>query len=158
MTHNNPGRPKGGAQLAGPEGQLAEIWGDVVSRPQLGKAILIGAAVSLAVYGIALQIIVPLASTPDIGKALAMLAGIIGCIIGGAICARAFKPKRIVVEEIPTGATWQTEVLEQLEQEGGPLGKVEDLPAPVVDEMKQVGLYDLFSDYERKRVRSGEEG
>ncbi|WP_343315852.1 hypothetical protein AAIB41_13775 [Brucella sp. BE17] len=158
MTDKNPAHTTRGAHSAGPDGQLAEIWGDVVSRPQLGKAIVIGAAVSLAVYAIALQIIVPRASTPDIGKALAMLAGIIGCIVGGAICARTFKPKRLVVEEIPTSATWQTEVLDQLEQEGGPLGRVEDLPASVVDEMKQVGLYDLFSDYERKRVRSGEEG
>lgn len=150
MTHRNPARPTGA------EGQLAEVWGDVVSRPQLGKAILIGAAVSLAVYGIALEIIVPRASTPDIGKALAMLAGIIGCIVGGAICARAFRPKRVVVEQVPAGATWQTEVLEQLEQEGGPIGRVEDLPASVAKEMKEVGLYDLFRDYERNRVRSGE--
>ena len=150
MTDQTP------ARAAGTEGQLAEIWGDVVSRPQLGKAILIGAAVSLAVYGIALETIAPLAATPAIGKALAMLAGIIGCIIGGAICARAFRPKRVVVEEVPTGAMWQTEVLDQLVQEGGPIGKVEDLPASVAGEMKEVGLYDLFRDYERNRARSGE--
>lgn len=144
------------AHLVGSDGQLAEIWGDVVSRPQLGKAILIGAAVSLAVYLIALAIIAPLASTPAIGKAIAMLAGILGCITGGAICARAFRPKRKVVEQVPAGAIWQTEILEQLEQEGGPMGRMEDLPPAVAAEMREVGLYSVFQDYEQHRARREE--
>ena len=146
------------APASGPDGQLAEIWGDVVSRPQLGKAILIGAVVSLAVYAVALATIAPLASTPAIGKALAMLAGIIGCILGGAICARLFQPKRRVVEQIAPGAIWQTEVLDQIAIEGGAIGSVEDLPAAVAQEMREVGLYSVFQDYEQDRARNREAG
>ncbi|MEJ1117316.1 hypothetical protein V9K92_02400 [Phyllobacterium sp. CCNWLW109] len=138
-------------------GQLAEIWGDVVSRPQLAKAMLIGALVSVAVYFLALQTIAPSASTPAVGKALAMLAGILGSVISGAICARLFAPKRTVVEQAQTGIAWQTEILEQLELEGGPIGRVEDLPPVVAQEMREVGLYDLFKNYE-DRHNAGRKG
>ncbi|MHC1551357.1 hypothetical protein [Phyllobacterium sp. K27] len=144
MVDSNAVRPMGA------HGQLAEIWGDVVSRPQLGKAMIIGAVVSIAVYFFALQTIAPLASTPAVGRAIAMLAGILGSVVSGAICARMFPPKRTVVEQAQTGTAWQTEVLEQLEQEGGPIGRVEDLPPVVAQEMREVGLYDLFKNYENR--------
>ncbi|MEP7453874.1 hypothetical protein [Phyllobacterium sp. SB3] len=144
-------------RAVGVHGQLAEIWGDVVSRPQLGKAMIIGAVASIAIYFLALQTIAPLASTPAVGKAIAMLAGILGSVASGAVCARLFAPKRMVVEQAQTGTVWQTEILEQLEQEGGPIGRVEDLPPPVAQEMREVGLYDLFKSYEERR-NSGRQG
>lgn len=139
-------------------GQLAEVWGDVISRPQLGKAIIIGAVVSLAVYLAAMELIVPIASTPAVGKALAMLAGILGSILSGAICARLFPPKRTLLEQVPANATWQTEILLQLEQDGGPIGRIADLPEVVKNEMREVGLFDLFHDYEQSKTieRKGE--
>lgn len=136
------------------QGQLAEIWGDVVSRPQLGKAMTIGAILSVAVYFVALHTVAPLAATPAVGKALAMLAGIVGSVGSGAICARMFPPKRVVSEHVAGASAWQTEVLEQLEQESGPIGKVRDLPPAVVEEMRQVGLYEVFQTFEQGR-RSG---
>jgi hypothetical protein len=145
-------------RAAGPHGQLAEIWGDVVSRPQLAKAMIIGAILSVAVYYVTLATIAPMASTPAVGKALAMLAGIVGSVISGAVCSRMFSPKRVIVEQAQTGTAWQTEILEQLEQEGGPIGRVEDLPPVVVQEMREVGLYDLFKTHQDRRgaVRQGE--
>ncbi|APO77213.1 hypothetical protein AM571_PA00332 (plasmid) [Rhizobium etli 8C-3] len=139
------------ARAAGAHGQLAEVWGDVVSRPQLAKAMIMGAIWSLAVYFVALATVAPMAGTPAVGKALAMLGGIVGSVVSGAICARIFPPKRTVVEQVQTETAWQVEVLEQLEQEGGPIGRVEDLPPVVVQEMREVGLYDLFKNYEDRR-------
>ncbi len=138
-------------RATGPHGQLAEVWGDVVSRPQLSKAMIIGAILSVAVYYATLATIAPMAATPAVGKALAMLAGIVGAVISGAVCSRMFSPKRIVVEQVQTGTDWQSDILEQLEQEGGPIGRVEDLPAEVVQEMRDVGLYDLFKSYQDRR-------
>lgn len=138
-------------QAPGPQGQLAEIWGDVVSRPQLGKAMIIGAVMSVAAYFAALQVIAPLAATPAVGKALAMLAGIIGSVASGAVCSRIFPPKRVVSEHISDASAWQVEVLEQLEQEGGPIGRLSDLPPVVAEEMRQVGLYEVFQTYEQGR-------
>lgn len=138
-------------RAAGPHGQLAGVWGDVVSRPQLGKAMIIGAILSVAVYYATLATIAPMAATPAVGKALAMLAGIVGSVVSGAVCSRMFSPKRVVVEQVQTGTDWQSDILEQLEQEGGPIGRVEDLPAEVAQEMREVGLYDLFKNYQDRR-------
>ncbi|TWB08717.1 hypothetical protein FBZ99_11823 [Rhizobium sp. ERR 1071] len=145
-------------RATGTQGQLAEVWGDVVSRPQLGKAMMIGAVMSVAVYFVALQIIAPLAATPAVGKALAMLAGIIGSVASGAVCARIYPPKRVVSEHVADASAWQMEVLEQLEQEGGQIGRLSDLPPVVAEEMRQVGLYEVFQSYEQGRStgRKGE--
>ncbi|MBB4321258.1 cell division protein FtsW (lipid II flippase) [Agrobacterium tumefaciens] len=138
-------------QATAPQGQLAEIWGDVVSRPQLGKAMMIGAVMSVVVYFAGLQMTTPLAATPAVGKALAMLAGIIGSVASGAVCARIFPPKRVVTEHIADASAWQVEVLEQLEQEGGPIGRLSDLPPVAAEEMRQIGLYEVFQNYEQGR-------
>ena len=145
-------------RASGTYGQLAEVWGDVVSRPQLAKAMIIGAILSVSIYYATLATIAPLAATPAVGKALAMLTGILGSVISGAVCSRMFAPKRVVVEQAQTGTSWQTDILEQLEQESGPIGRVEDLPPVVAQEMREVGLYDLFKDYQDRRSadRQGE--
>ncbi|MCJ8140031.1 hypothetical protein [Falsirhodobacter halotolerans] len=128
------------------DGQLAEVWGDVVSRRHLGRAIIIGGAVSLAFYGIGLLVITPMAETPQIGRALAMLLGILGCLTGGLICARLYAPKRVLTEELGAGsAEWQHQVLDQIEAEGGTIGDMADLPPAVVKELHETGLYDVFA-------------
>jgi hypothetical protein len=137
--------------ISGVHGQLAEVWGDVVSRPQLGKAILVSAVSSVTTYGVALVALAPLASTPSVGKAMALLAGIVGSVIGGAVCSVAFLPKRIVVDGDSLAAAWQFTVLEQLEQDEGNLGDLHQLPPEVLQEMRAVGLYDVFRDFADRR-------
>ncbi|MDH2328297.1 hypothetical protein QCN27_15635 [Cereibacter sp. SYSU M97828] len=139
------------------DGQLAEVWGDVVSRPHLGRAIIIGGVVSLVFYGIGLIFIAPLAVTPQVGRALAMLLGILGCLTGGAICARLFAPKRILSEELGAGtAEWQQQVLDQIEAEGGTIGDMADLPPEVVKELHETGLYDVFANRKSRAPAGGE--
>ena len=145
MTNRNEVR------TAGAHGELAEVWGDVVSRPQLAKAMIIGAVLSVAIYYVALATIASMAETPAVGKALAMLAGIFGSVVSGAVCSRMFAPKRVVVEQTQTGTEWQADILEQLEQEGGPIGRVENLSPVVIQEMREVGLYDLFKNHQDRR-------
>jgi hypothetical protein len=41
-------------------------------------------------------------------------------------------------------------VLRQLASEAGGLGRVADLPPAVVAEMKELGLYELFAEYEQR--------
>lgn len=129
-------------------GGLAEVWGDTVDLGHLGKAVVIGGVVSLACFFVANSILAAVVSKPDIARAYAMLAGLGGCLIGGAICARLFAPKREVVEHA-TDSFWQEEVLAQLIAESGTLGSVSDLPAATVREMKELDLYDLFASHGR---------
>lgn len=129
------------------ETDLAEIWGDIVSRRQLAISLIIGAVVSLAFYAIALRLFQGIGSSPAIDKALAMLMGIVGCLTGGLICSRIFKPKRHLSEDPSGSDDARIAVLQQIENEEGEIGDARELPEIVQAEMKEVGLYDLFDQY-----------
>lgn len=145
MASNGP------TQAGGADAPYAELWGDVVDRSHLIKAIGIGALVSVAVYFIAGALLQNVAPTPALARAYAMLAGMGGCIAGGAICARLFAPKRIVSEEA-TDAAWRERAIEELLRDSGGATSVADLPPAVVAEMKELGLYDAFAAHERKEA------
>ncbi len=136
-------------------GGLAEVWGDTVDLGHLGKAVVIGGAVSLAFFFLANSILAAVVSKPEIARAYAMLAGLGGCLVGGAICARLFAPKREVIEH-STDSFWQQEVLAQLVAESGTLGSVSDLPTATVRELKELDLYDLFASHEPLDMESAE--
>jgi hypothetical protein len=141
-----PGVPAGGGKAI-PHTHLAEIWGDVVDLRHLGLAIVIGAVVSVATFLIAVQVIASVVSVAAIGRAYAMLAGLVGCISSGVICARLFAPKREVVETV-TDPRWRTEAMDELVKETGAIGSTADLPQTTIDEMKELGLYEDFASYE----------
>lgn len=133
------------------ESQLAEVWGDIVDRAQLRTAIAIGAATSLAAFYAASMFLGPLASNASIGKAFAMLVGIVGALIGGVACSFLFPPKRKMGAELSRTAGWQILVLEQIEQEEGAFGSLGELPPGVAEEMHDVGLYEVFRSFEQRR-------
>lgn len=116
---------------------------------------MIGGCVSLAFYGLGLLVVAPYANTPQVGRALAMLLGIVGCLVGGVICARLFVPKRTLSEKIDAGsAEWQQQVLDQIEAEGGTIGDLADLTPEVIKELHETGLYRVFQD---RSTRTGQE-
>ena len=85
-------------------------------------------------------------ASKQLAHAYAMLAGLAGCISAGVICARLFAPKREVTElDVSTDPQWRQEVLDELAQQPGGLGSVDDLPPSVVQELKELKLYELFT-------------
>jgi hypothetical protein len=134
--------------------RLAEIWGDVVDVRHLGLAIVIGAIVSVGTFLIAVQVLATLVSVAAIGRAYAMLAGLVGCIISGVICARLFAPKREVLETV-TDPRWREEAMDELVKETGTVGHTADLPQVTIDEMKELGLYETFASYETRHAEKG---
>ncbi|MGQ3673854.1 hypothetical protein ACT6QG_15825 [Xanthobacter sp. TB0136] len=135
------------------ETDLAEVWGDIVSRRQLAISLVIGGAVSIAFYFTALRLLTGIGSTPAIDRALAMLVGIVGCLVGGFICAQIFKPKRHLSEDADGSDAWRMEILQQIESEEGEIGDARALPAVVQQEMKEVGLFDLFDQYHQNQLK-----
>ena len=127
---------------------LYEVWGDTVDGRHLIYAIAIGAAVSLSAFFTAQHFFVGWVSNVQMARAYAMLVGIVGCLAGGAISAKLFKPKRHVVEHQADPA-WRSQVLVELQREFGDLGKMSDLPAATIAELREMDLYDLFADYEK---------
>jgi hypothetical protein len=130
--------------------QLAEVWGDVVDLRQLGIAIIVGAVISLGVYFIAGRIFAATVEVVAVGRAYAMLAGLIGCVAGGVVCAKLFPPKRVVIES-EADPSWRADAMDQLAAETGTIGRIEDVPPVVAEEMKELGLYDLFASYDSTR-------
>jgi hypothetical protein len=126
---------------------LYEVWGDTVDGRHLIYAIAIGAMVSLSAFFIAQYFFVGWVANVQMARAYAMLVGIVGCLAGGVISARLFKPKRHVVEHQADPA-WRAQVLIDLQSEYGELGSIADLPAATVAELREMDLYDLFANHE----------
>jgi len=131
-----------------PQRQLVEVWGDTVDVKHLAWSIILGIGISLPAFLLASRWLSSLVSSPDLARAYAMLAGLGGCVLAGVLCAVIFKPKRIVVEGATADPFWRQQVLSQLHEQTGDLGRVADLPPGVVQEMKELQIYDLFVNYE----------
>ncbi|MDR5766804.1 MULTISPECIES: hypothetical protein [unclassified Caballeronia] len=138
------------------EYQLVEIWGDTVDTRHLAWSVVLGIAISYGAFAIANRVLAAYVPDAAMARAYAMLVGLAGCLIAGAVCAKLFKPKREVVEEAH-GAAGREEVLKQLANEAGGLGRVADLPPSVVAEMKELGLYELFAEYEQRDEQRDEQ-
>jgi hypothetical protein len=131
-----------------PRRQLVEVWGDTADVTHLAWSIVLGIGISLPAFLLASRLLRSVVSSPDLARAYAMLAGLGGCVLAGVVCAILFKPKRVVVEGAEVDPFWRQEVLTKLHEQTGDLGRVADLPASVVQEMKELQIYDLFVDYE----------
>ncbi|AZS79433.1 hypothetical protein ELS24_13810 [Achromobacter spanius] len=136
-----------------PSWRLAEVWNDTVDLRQLAWAICIGIAISVTGFYAASRWLRGVVASPELAHAYAMLAGLAGCVIAGVICARLFPPKREVVEHASThDPAWRAEVLAELAEQPGGLGSLADLPEPVVRELKELGLYELFAEAKPQSV------
>jgi hypothetical protein len=127
--------------------QLIEVWGDTTDVQHLAWSIGIGIVVSITGFLLANWWLSGHIDKPELARAYAMLAGLAGCILSGVICAILFTPKREVVEGAAADPFWREEVLAKLAEETGDLGSVLDLPPAVVQEMKELQIYDLFASY-----------
>ncbi|WP_314915056.1 hypothetical protein [Pseudomonas helleri] len=136
--------------------ELYEVWGDTVDVRHLVYAILIGAIVSLSAFFTAQHFLLEWVASAQMARAYAMLVGIVGCLVGGAISASLFKPKRHVVEHEADPA-WRSQILKDLQSEFGDLGRLADLPSETIAELKEMDLYELFVDYEKGLHNAGED-
>lgn len=123
---------------------FVELWGDVVDTRHLAASIVIAAIISVSTYLAAGRIFASLAPTPALAQAYAMLAGLGGCVLSGAVCAKFFPPKRDVVDEA-VDPHWRDEALAQLESETGTLGDFASLSPATIAELREVGLYETFA-------------
>ncbi len=122
---------------------LAEVWGDVVDLRQLALAVLIGAVVSLGIFLAALAGFHALGTAAAPGRAYAMLAGLGGCVLSGAICARLLPPKRILVES--GGSDEERAAAVAALFKGRPDGGAVPLPVVAQAELQALGLLDLMA-------------
>lgn len=127
--------------------RLLEVWNDTVDGHHLIGSLIIGGAVSLGAFQAAEWLLGMFIDDPRMARTYAMLFGIIGCVVGGAICAYLFRPKREVVEDTVDTENLQG-VLAALYADYGSRGGVEDLPEAVRSELRELELEEAFLVYE----------
>ena len=80
--------------------KYTEVWGDTVVLKELLYSCIIGVFLTMGMFFLGQKIF---HSFENIEKSLAngyaLLIGVIGCIVSGAICAKLFRPKRTVEEK-----------------------------------------------------------
>jgi hypothetical protein len=135
--------PPGAASL-----DLVEVWGDTVDLRHLAWSVVLGVGISIGAFWAGERLLSAVVPDAAIARAYAMLVGLAGCIVAGAVCGFLFKPKREVVEHAVDPAE-RMKVLDQLAAESGGLGALTDLSPGARAEMEELGLLDLFAAYER---------
>jgi hypothetical protein len=135
---------------------LAEVWGDTVDLRHLAWSVVLGIAISVGAFEAGKVMLSSIASDPALVRADAMLVGLGGCLLAGAVCAFLFRPKRIVIEQVVQESD-RMDVLARLAEESGGIGSLADLPASARAELKELGLLELFAAYEasEKNRRGG---
>ena len=126
---------------------LYEVWGDTVDSRHLVASIAVGAVCSLGAFFLAERLLTGWVESSQMARAYAMLLGILGSLVGGAVSACLFKPKRHVVEHV-TDPAWRQQVIEELRVEYGGIGQLSDLPPEVRAELRELGLERLFDEAE----------
>lgn len=130
--------------------ELVEVWGDTVSFPALLKSILIGAVLSVTCFYLSKWILVQLVADKNLAHAYSMLCGLLGCILAGFICSILFKPKREILESNNESMEWFETLMKQWEVEEKSIGSVDGLPERIVQELKELNLYDAFVEHARQ--------
>lgn len=136
--------------------RLLEVWNDTVDSHHLIGALIIGAAVSLGTFWAAYAILSMIVDEPQMARTYAMLFGIIGCVLGGTICAILFRPKREVLEDTVDSSDLQ-QVLATLYADYGGSGRLAELPESVRAELRELELEEAFQIFESRNMDSDPE-
>lgn len=111
------------------------IWNDAVDLRQLGAAILLCVGIGLPTFLLSRALLSGAGLPPSLVSGYALLIGLVGCVAGAIICARLFRPKRVLAD-----ADDQQPALVELELMGGTAAAFADLPTEVQQEMRALGL------------------
>lgn len=126
---------------------LADIWGDTVDLRHLGGALIIGAVLGFAFFKGGLTVIkgqYP-AIQPSLQNALALLVGIVGCLLAAVISAKLFPPKRALSEQ-SLSEEERRKVLEELQLDLAQEARdMKTLPPEIQAEMKELRLDAVFT-------------
>lgn len=128
---------------------LLEIWGDTVDSRHTIGAIALGVGIATPLY-LAADYFFSRSGDDSLSGSYALLVGLAGCLIAGFVGARLFAPKRVVTEQ-QSSHEGRAAAMDAIEAEYGPLGDPDELPRPVLDEIRALGLYeDLRAQHARR--------
>ncbi len=120
---------------------LLEVWGDTVNSRHLLASILLGVGIDVPIYLLAEWGFGEMTGGTAVGRSYALVTGLAACLVAAVIAANLFKPKRVVLlDEQAPGS--REAAMDAIEDELGPLGDPDELPASTLREVKELGLYE----------------
>lgn len=125
--------------------KYTEVWGDTVVITELLAASAICIAATMVFYFVGTGVFVGREGMEiGLAKGYSLLIGILGCILSAIVCAKLFKPKRVVEERLE-----QEDILHVLEAAGiSPEEEAEALATvdqEIIKEMEDLELYSLLA-------------
>lgn len=128
-----------------------EVWGDTVDGRHLLLSILVCVGIATPLYLLAAWLFGQTSIEPGLANSYSLLVGLAACLLGAVICARTFPPKRVLVEQTDEAGSREV-AMDAIEEENGPLGDPDELPASVLREVKELGLYEDLRAQHAKNV------
>jgi hypothetical protein len=128
--------------------KLATIWGDTVDMKHLGGAMVIGIILGFVFYKGGLLIIDTHFSqlAKNLHTSIALLIGIIGCLLAAVVSAKLFLPKRTMSEQAFSPED-RKRVLQELQINlAEEAAELKVTPADTIREMRDLQLLDIFQE------------
>ena len=125
--------------------RLIEVWGDTVDTKHLSISIALGVGIASPTFLLGRRFFKATVEDQTLAQSYALLLGLAACLLAAFIAARLFKPKRIVSQTEATTDT-RREALEAIAADGGEWTDPAELPDEVLEELRQLGLYDVLVD------------
>lgn len=119
-----------------------QVWNDSIVIADLIKSISINIALTTTFLYTSNYVLSTFVRDPHIMKGYSLLIGLLGCVLGAAICIKLYKPKRIINTEVENNDNLYAFVTELVDYDL--TNSIANLPTVSKDEVIQLGLYDLF--------------
>jgi len=113
------------------------VWNDAVDLRQLTLSIALCVAVGLPAFLVSRAVLSRVLAQPALAGGYALLIGLVGCVLGAAVCARLCPPKRALTEDAEID---RAAALAELERLGGTAAEFAALPRDTRDELRALGL------------------
>ena len=131
------------------DSRLVEVWGDTVDERHVKIAVALSVLLAVPSFLGARALLSATMANQDLARTYAMLAGLGACLVAAVISAKLFKPKRVVTER-QLDPEEQIAAAMDLAQLPLGLGTLSSLTDAERDEMRRLGLYDVFAEAERR--------
>lgn len=131
------------------DSRLVEVWGDTVDERHVKMAVGLGVLLAVPAFLGGRELFTSTMENQDLARTYAMLTGLAACLLSAIISARLFEPKRIVTER-QLDPEEQIAAAMELAQLPLGLGTLASLSEAEQEDMRHLGLYDVFAEAERR--------
>lgn len=132
-----------------------QVWNDSVVIKDLIISILINVFLTTLFLYLSIYILSSSITDANIMRGYSLLIGLLGCILGAVICMNLFYPKRIIDSNIENNENLYSVIMSFVDHQSE--SSVTALPDSAKNELKALGLYDLFIRAEQKTLNNAME-